>query len=534
MAQVPSSEEPGRPAQRFVQQTAPKAKPAETIHLPSSVPPSGAASITLKVASVQVVGSTVYSANDFQELTSGIEGKTVTLAAIYDLARQITAKYGNDGYVLSRAMVPPQDLDPKGATVTLKVIEGYVDAVQWPDSLGKYRDFFSDYATRITAEHPANIKTIERYLLLAGDLPGISVTSRFQASATNPDASTLIVEAKEKHLDAWAQVDNHGTEARGPWEFDLGATFNNIAHMHEALTVSLAGTTQLKELKYVSLGYKQVLNSEGLQAFGDVSYSWGAPGTATLEALDFKSKSLSADFGFSYPVIRSRDRNLTLSALMFMSDNEGDMLGSVSSLDRLRGIRVKADADIADNFNGINQMNLTLSHGFVGLGSTTNNNPDASRENGRVDFTTLRASVNRTQRLGKGFSYKAAIDGQYAFTPLLSPEECGYGGKDMGRAFDPSEITGDSCISVSGELRFDPSLPNNPLKTTQLYGFVDFGQIYRIDPSVGTDKTASGSSAGVGLRLGTDNWNADLSATKPLSGRDDRDWRFFLTTGASY
>ena len=127
-----------------------------------------------------------------------------------------------------------------------------------------------------------------------------------------------------------------------------------------------------------------------------------------------------------------------------------------------------------------------------------------------------------------------AVQGQYAFTPLLSPEECGYGGKDVGRAFDPSEITGDSCWSVISELRFDPGLPKSVLTQTQFYAFADYGRVYRIAPSAGTPSQNDGASAGVGIRLGTEKFNTDLSVAKPLFGRAADGWRYFLTAGAKY
>jgi hemolysin activation/secretion protein len=97
----------------------------------------------------------------------------VTLQTVYDIAAKITAKYGADGYVLSRAVVPPQELSPQGATVRIQIVEGYVDRVEWPATLSHYHDFFSYYANKIIAERPTNIRTLERYLLLAGDLPGL-------------------------------------------------------------------------------------------------------------------------------------------------------------------------------------------------------------------------------------------------------------------------------------------------------------------------------------------------------------------------
>jgi hemolysin activation/secretion protein len=533
-AQVPSSEQPGVVRERFIEQPAPKARPSgPTIVLPSTVAPPGAASIKLHVDSIQVVGATIYSPAALKSLYADLVGRTVTLAQVYALAQKITAKYGGDGYVLSRAIVPPQSLEPSGAVVTIEVIEGYIDKVEWPSTLSRYRDFFSDYSAKITAERPANMKTVMRYLLLANDLPGFTVRSSFRASADNAAASTLVVAVAYKPLDASAQIDNRGTEARGPWEFNVSATANNLLGKHEALTATYAGATDVDELQYVALNYKQVLNSEGLTAFADGSYSWGNPGTDILKALQYTSQSLAIDLGLSYPVVRSRDKNLTLSGLAFMSDDKGDILAAPNSDDRLRGLRFKADFDTADSTGATTWDNITFSQGFEGLGSTENGNPLASRANGRVDFSKIEGTLSRIQPLRHSFSIKAAVEGQYALTPLLASEQCGYGGRDFGRAFDPSEITGDSCWSVSGELRYD--LPSTSLlSTSQLYAFVDYGTVYNRAPSSGTPASQDGASAGFGLRLSKGHFSADVSASKPLTGRADDGWRYFLTAATHF
>ena len=135
---------------------------------------------------------------DFAPLYADLIGGEVPLAAVYDLARRITAKYGAAGYVLSRAVVPPQNFGRHGAVVRIQVVEGYVDNVVWPEKLTRYRDFFTDYAARIVADRPANIRTLERYLLLANDLPGLKFATTLKPSPTHPNASTLIVEVTEK------------------------------------------------------------------------------------------------------------------------------------------------------------------------------------------------------------------------------------------------------------------------------------------------------------------------------------------------
>jgi hemolysin activation/secretion protein len=116
--------------------------------------------------------------------------------------------------------------------------------------------------------------------------------------------------------------------------------------------------------------------------------------------------------------------------------------------------------------------------------------------------------------------------------PLLAPEQCGYGGRFFGRAFDPSQFTGDSCWEVLGELRFDLPLGVAQISQAQLYGFADHGELYNRGHLPGVPDWTNGSSVGGGLRLGWENqFSADLSVAKAVDvgPRDLRDdWRFFF------
>lgn len=172
---IPPAEQPGRQRERFEQLPAPQARPAGlAVTLPSTVAPKGAEKIFLRVRGVRIVGSTVYTGEQLAPLYRDLIGQRLSLAAIYQLAQRITAKYGNDGYVLSRAVVPPQELDPKGAVVRIEIVEGYIDKVEWPPQLSRYRDFFSYYAAKITAQRPSNIRTISAICCLRETCRGSS------------------------------------------------------------------------------------------------------------------------------------------------------------------------------------------------------------------------------------------------------------------------------------------------------------------------------------------------------------------------
>lgn len=529
---VPPSVDAGRIPQRFEQSQQSKSLPrAGGIQLPSTAPPANAAGLKLSVSRFEIIGSTVYAANGFSDLTDPLIGRSLPLSEIYALAARITARYGQDGYILSRAIVPPQSLSPKGAVVRIEIVEGYVDEVVWPESLKqRYRDYFSNYEARITESRPANIKVIERYLLLASDLPGLLFSSTFKPSAKQPKASTLVVSVKEKPFSLESGVDNRGSKGRGPWQAYASGTFNNLLGMHEAVSARYAtavpGTDQLR---FAEGTWRQVLNSEGLTFLFSGSYNTGIPGLGALRAIDYSSEGLLFNASLAYPVIRSRDQNLTISGIAFVEDVKSTALGVALTDDRLRGLRARLDYDRADSLGGINLVQAILSQGLDGLGSTGNDNPIPSRGSGRVDFTKIEGTASRTQPLAfvlPGLSAYVAAYGQFALDPLLVVEQCAYGGKTFGRAFDPSALTGDNCVIGLGELRYDLPIHANPFSKTQLFGFIDYGWLERKTTSVGTPSQQQASSAGVGLRLG---WRENIYATgelaKSVGGDVDLGWR---------
>ena len=541
---IPPSAQPGRERERFTEPPAPLAQPGgAAISLPSTVAPKGADRINVLVRDVHITGMTVYTQEQLAPLYADLVGHEVTLQAIYDLAQKITTKYGNDGYVISRAIVPPQQLNPGGATVQIQVIEGYVDKVEWPHALDKFRDFFTYYTARITAERPSNIHTIERYLLLAGDLPGLKFKNSLKPSAANQGAATLIVEIVSESLYDWAaRVDNRGPPGQGPLEFLASVTLNNLLRVHDALTLSYAGPFKPEELKYIYGQYSQVLNAEGLLFFVDASDGWGRPEldpSFAQVAPNYRTKSVVLETGLTFPWIRTRERNLSTTVLWFASNNDAFTPAvpdfAPSSNDRLRGGRFKVNGDWADPFNGINQINVITSKGFVGAGSTDNGQALASRLNGRVDFSKLEATFTRVQQLPANFSFLIAAYGQLAGTPLLNPELCAFGGRVFGRAFDPSQLVADECLESLGELRYDvPMMGMMPKQLTQaqLYGFTDWGTLHNLAPDVGTPRNMNAASAGGGLRLGWLNmFTADLSADKAVEGPRN-DWRFFFVLSA--
>jgi hemolysin activation/secretion protein len=207
---------------------------------------------------------------------------------------------------------------------------------------------------------------------------------------------------------------------------------------------------------------------------------------------------------------------------------------------------VRVNGDAADPWGGINQLYLVGSHGIQGLGASATGigliPPYAP-----LDFTKFEGTFTRLQSLPAQFSFLLAAYGQYALNPLFSqsPEQCGYGGRVFGRAYDPSQLISDSCAEVLGELRWDWPLGIKYLPQFQLYGYADHGWLHNLHGapvlgSGGIASTAEAASAGGGLRVGLQSpftgdstLTADLSANKAIEGPRD-DWRFFFIVSGRY
>jgi len=122
-----------------------------------------------------IKGSTIYGKRKFSRLFRKYLHRRINLEEIYIIAQQITNMYRNDGYILSKAVVPPQKIE--GGVVQINVIEGFVDRVAIQGQVRGPRRLLNEYRKMILRSRPLKHKDLERYLLLVDDLPGVSVKS---------------------------------------------------------------------------------------------------------------------------------------------------------------------------------------------------------------------------------------------------------------------------------------------------------------------------------------------------------------------
>ncbi|MHB1014655.1 MAG: ShlB/FhaC/HecB family hemolysin secretion/activation protein [Desulfurivibrionaceae bacterium] len=536
---LPSSVDPGRVEQHFQKPPEPQAKPPITVPEPAEqLPPDQAEAVRFVLSAIEVEGATVYSREQLLPLWQEFLGKEISLLQVYRIADAITAKYRNAGYILTQAIVPPQKIE--GGIVHIKVIEGYINDVTIQGDVQARPGLFKEWAEKIKASRPLDNAVLERYTLLANDLAGVKVSSVLKPSATVPGASDLVLAVTtEKVIDANGTVDNRGTKTSGPVQYSAGLTANSPLKLFERTSVNYSTTNDFRALRYFSINHDEILTSEGTKLSLTASQSRTRPADY-LEVYDIEGDSFSSGFTVGYPLLRSRSQNLTLSGGFTLRNSQTDTLGQLQSHDRIRELVATMNYDLADTYGGVNMTTLGFYQGMNILNATETGSPNLTRVDGHSDFSKLTAYLSRKQELGHDFSLEVAATGQYSFMSLLSSEEFGYGGSQFGRAYDSSEITGDSGVAARAEFQYTRNPGALQVRFVQPYVFYDYGAIW--NRSATLPEHQDGASAGLGLRLAvTDYLNGSVEITKPLTRDvaaelpdDGKEPRIFFTATARY
>ncbi len=534
VAQTQPTADPNRLQQRFQPPVTPRVQDQPLIpRLDQPLPPEQAAKITFTLQDLVIGGVTVYEAAALRRLYADKLGTQSSLAVVYQIADAIAALYRNDGYVLVQVFPPAQRV--KDGIVRLQVVEGFIHKIELEGDPGPHRERLEAYIARIQASRPLDNNVLERFLLLANDLPGLTAKALLLPSFEQAGASDMVLQLKYQRWGMAAQLDNRGTRFIGPFQIQTHAWLNGVHADEGRLEGRFITSHHPKELRYLDVAYSRQVGTDGTQVGTRGVTSRSIPGF-TLGQLDVDGESDSIEIWASHDFIRSRRRNLALRGGFVIRDTQTHSAGALVSRDSLRVLTLDLSADRADDWfgGGVNLGGVGIAQGLDIIGAQ-----GTSRPGGNTDFTKLTANIGRFQSVGEDFRLHLAAKGQVALNEVFASEEFGFGGADFGRAFDPSEITGDHGIASKLELQYAGfELPF--LDSSNFYAFVDHGMVWREDRLRRVDRVAA-ASAGVGLRFRfAKSFTGYVEASKPIwhevgaLGNDGEDVRFFFSIGAAF
>jgi len=459
--------------------------------------PAGAGEVRFVLQSVQVDGVTAYSPAEIRASYADLLGTEITLARVYDIAGDLTRRYRNDGYVLSQVVVPEQAI--RAGAVRLQAIEGYVANVRIEGTVLGPRADLEAYAERIRRSRPLRAADLERYLLFVSELAGVTARATL-APAVEPGASDLTIAIDQRRASGAVALTNRGSKSLGPWRVDASAEAYSLFGAFDRASLRVIQTVfDADELTFLGGAYERPLGSDGLRGIVTANYVDSTPGPP--QNLNLPTSSVSGTASLVVPIRRARTGNLSVRGTFSAFNGQTDFEGEELSEDRIRAVRVGLAWDAIDAWRGVSLADLEISQGLKGLGASPYGSPLASRAGGRPDFTKVTLYAARLQSLAPRVSVLAAVNAQYAFNELLSPEEFAYGGEQFGRAYDVATLLGDSGVAFKIDLRYTDRTEWAIAREVMPYVFYGIGAVWQRSPPPGQSSRSSAANVGAGVRV---------------------------------
>ncbi|MFJ4456937.1 ShlB/FhaC/HecB family hemolysin secretion/activation protein [Pseudomonas sp. NPDC089392] len=455
---------------------------------------------------VRFEGGTVFPLSDLREHYQPLIGRQTTLGELQQYTARLTQRYQQEGYLLSYAYLPPQDVAEGRVTVVL--VEGYIHDYRIDGDIGPARDYLQQLLVQLEAERPLTRETLERYLGLAERIPGVTMEAELAVAQPADGAAQLTVHARRKPFSAAVTVaDSNRDDAQAL----LTATSHAQTRFAEQFQASLLLPPGDDQVHYQRLDYSQYLDAAGSQALLSASRYRSEPGTRIRlnDGRDVTRKRDSERYaiGLRQPVIvRSGEWMAVQGYLYWVSEHYEDGLASARGYDTyVRALSFEGNWRKEEK-GRLRMVSAGVYQGLDYLGARSDADYD-------LDFLRLRLSGLQSDPLFE--NWQGVMSGALYWSDdrLPDSERAGFGGQNFGRGYPRDQADGDKGWGVAYELNY--SMRGSRLALVQPYALVDTAQAWH---NRGPVEDAHLASAALGVRLGDGRWfNVALEVAKPLA-----------------
>jgi hemolysin activation/secretion protein len=474
--------------------------------------------ITFLLKKIILSGNHVYQTELLEDLYKDKLNKKISVADLFAIVESITDFYRNNGYVLSQAILPPQSI--KNGIVEINIIEGFIDQVSVTGKPYYAKKRVYGFGEQIRKNPPLQITRMEKYLLLANEIPATQVRAVLEPSKVRIGGADLVLVTDNKPLTGYLSYDDYGNLYTGPQEMTANLALNSILVSGDSTQGTVVKTPKGQELLYNDLNYNVPLYNEGVRWLFDRNSATTHP-LFVLQPEKIQGISVNYSTTLQYPVIRTPTQSLNLQLGFIYADTYSTTFGQQIYTDHIRSLELDGLYNFSDRFYGSNSISGMIKKGLPLFGFSPNTNPltaTTSRPGGYSNYLKLVLQLSRTQFIKGPFSLYGLIRGQTSFTPLLSGEQFSYGGSQLGRGYDVAELLGDKGIGGTVELHLTFNPEKLVLQSVQFYLFYDAGCIWNFSDAVNTETKQGATSTGLGARITINKYlSGNLMWTQPLT-----------------
>lgn len=452
----------------------------------------------ITVQRFELSGSSLLSPEQVQAATASFVNRPIGMAGLQEAADALAAAFRSAG-VLVRTFIPEQDfVDGKVIIRAQEAVLGKLDYQgKSPTRLPK-KAIDDLLGAAVQAGQPIRLEPLNRALLLADDLVGVTVSGLLREGEKAGQTDVLLSVSDEPAIFGEAALDNWGSRSTGASRLSSNLNGNSLLGLGDLTTLNAIAT---EGSTYVRLGGTLPVGNNGLRVGANVSDMRYRVLTAQFSAFRGNSTVYGADA--SYPLVRSRQYNLYAKAaadLKAVSNYNESLLNSANTN---KATTLGLSGNLFDGWfgGGASSASINYHRGSIELDSAAAQSGTATAQRSAGSYGKWRYSLSRQQELAPGLTLFVSGSGQRAATNLDSSEKFYLGGPTGVRAYPNSEGGGDNGQIMSAELRL------RALAGVVVTGFVDSGQI-----TINRDNNFAGASAlnryrlaGAGLGL---SWQA--------------------------
>lgn len=474
--------------------------PAEEIFLEPPPPASPTresptSSGEIPVREVQILDSTVFSAEELAVITDDYSGRSLAFEELIALRTAITDLYVQNGYTTSGAFLPPQDVTD--GIVRVQVVEGRLEAVTVEGLERISQDYVRDRLLAASGP-PLSLPKLEAALQLLQQDPAIASVRAELVAGSAPGFSELRLNLIEAN----------------PFDVSL-----NLANRNAPSVGSIRPSTQLQVYSPLGIGdrlfgevgvtegvteifasYQVPLNPQNTQL--TLSYERGRSRVIEdpFDPLDIRSTEEDIRLGISHPLRETSTQSLRVGASLmlqrsrtFLFDDEPFSF-SPGPEDGESNLTV---LQLTQEWSSRSQLSVLaarsqFSFGLDLLDATVNDDaPDGLFAAWLGQFQWVRSLAPDTLLITR-------MAAQLANDELLPISQFAVGGPNTVRGYRQNQRVGDSGLLGSIELRYPLVRDPGGWGTLQIAPFVDVGTVWNL----GGDREIRDPTTLVGVGLG--------------------------------
>ena len=416
----------------------------------------------VKVTSFVFKGNKIITTEELESFVKKYIGTELTFNEITQAVVSISLLYERKGY-LAQATLPEQNITD--GIIQVNILEAHFGGTTYlPMGNGEKPNVRESRVMDIVypsskVNGPLDLKRLERGILLANDLPGIGVGANLKPGQEVGHTDVEVQIENRARFNTSILADNYGSRSTGYERGLVSANLLNPLRLGDDLNATILKTAGTE---YIRLNYSLPVGNDGLRIGSNATYLEYKVITNEFKSLGPNGHSAGFGLEASYPIYRSRDKNLNLDFDYDVKAFKNNTITEVTSDYYTRIFSTSLSGDFVDQWlldGATNNAKFVFDHGKNDLKNSPNYATDISNSHTHGIFNRAQLSFRRDQFLKNDYTLVIKGSGQLTDHNLDSSQKFYLGGPTGVRAYPSSEGSGSEGYLLNLELKKD--LPFN-------------------------------------------------------------------------